>query len=96
MSRDVKGAWDIKIKETAVTAWITDGVDRLKNIKVTVAERNFPNRDRGERPRDRERGGDRRGRGGGGRGGRGGRDRHDREERRHGDGDRRRNRDHNN
>lgn len=102
-SRDVPGAWDIKLSEAAVQKWLTEGVDRQKNIKVTVAERNFKGRERGDRPRDRgdrgERGdrGDRRGRRdrerGGGRGGRD-RERGDR----NGDrgGDRRRNREGNN
>jgi hypothetical protein len=82
MNKEIKGTWDLKVKDELIRTWITDGIDPARKVRVTVSERNFRNRDRGTGERGER--GDRRGGRGGGRGG----DRGDRGDRRGGRGGR--------
>lgn len=41
MSKEKKGAWDLKVNKKLVEKWLTDGLDEDKKIYVSIAQRNF-------------------------------------------------------
>ena len=55
MNKEIKGAWDLKVKFQIVETWINEGIDPDRKINIIVLDKNKPmNRERNDRYKNGE------------------------------------------